>query len=335
MKFYVIAYGNTEDKRQGIFSIEFNKNNKLINLLDFYPTEDKPAGFIVNNNKMIMSSMNSESKKAYLTVLNIEKNGNLLKEKSYSQDYFYSYLDLSIDKNYLLGASFYEGIDSVFSIGDLTSPISTNIHEFRKRSDKPVQQACHSHFIGMTPDEKHIYSIDIGTDEVFLYNFERGVISLNKENSLDRPLGSGPRLMPFSNNGNFAYLLNELDNKINVFSYEKGGFKEIQNISTLDKDFKGENTAAGIKISKDNKYLAITNRGEDSVVIYSVNSLDGTLELKDRTYTGKKPRDLEFIENDYIAVCSQDDSKIQIIEIGEKVLLLETFVSIPSPVFIR
>ena len=28
MKFYVIAYGNPEDKRQGIFSINFDKKTK-------------------------------------------------------------------------------------------------------------------------------------------------------------------------------------------------------------------------------------------------------------------------------------------------------------------
>ena len=53
MKFYVIAYGNPEDKRQGIFSINFDEKTKNIKLLNFYPTENKPASLIIKNEKIM------------------------------------------------------------------------------------------------------------------------------------------------------------------------------------------------------------------------------------------------------------------------------------------
>jgi len=80
--------------------------------------------------------------------------------------------------------------------------------------------------------------------------------------------------------------------------------------------------------------LAVTNRGEDSVVIYSIDREIGTLSLRDRVYTGKKPRDIGFVGDEYILVCAQDENKIQIIEIGDKTNILENFIEIPSPVFI-
>ena len=334
MKFYVIAYGNPEDKRQGIFSINFDEKTKNIKLLNFYPTENKPASLIVKNEKIIMSSINLETKKGSLSILDVKDDNNLVEEANYEQEYFYSHLDISKDGKYLLGASFYEGVDGIIDLDNLEKSISTHTHNFRKRADKPIQQACHSHFIGMTPDSKYVYSVDIGTDEVLVYDFKNGIITLNKEKSLDRPLGTGPRLMPFDKNGKFAYLINELSNEVNMFSYEDGNFTEIQTISTLAENFEKESTAAGIKISENNKYLAITNRGEDSVTIYSINSQLGNLSLKNRVFTGKKPRDIQFVGDDYILVCAQDENKIQIIEITEKSILLENSIDIPSPDFI-
>lgn len=334
MKLYVIAYGNNEDKRQGIFSIDFDEKQKEIKLLNFYPTENKPASLVVKNNKIIMSSINQETKKGLISLINISDDNTLIEEKNYNQDYFYSHLALSNNEKYVLGASFYEGVDGVISLEDLGKTISSHIHTFRKRTDKLIQQACHSHYIGITPDDKYIYAADIGTDEVLVYDFKDGIISINKEKSLDRPLGSGPRLMPFSKSGKFAYLINELSNEVNTFSYEEGNFTEIQTISSLSEGFEKESTAAGIKISENDKYLAVTNRGEDSVVIYSIDKVTGVLSIKDRVYTGKKPRDVQFVGDNYILVCAQDEDKIQIIEIGDKAIILEDSVGIPSPVFI-
>lgn len=334
MKLYVIAYGNNEDKRQGIFTINFDEEQKEIKLINFYPTENKPASLVIKNNKIIMSSINKETKKGLISLINISDDNILTEEKSYEQDYFYSHLALSNNKEYVLGASFYEGVDGVIALEALGKTISSHIHTFRKRTDKLIQQACHSHYIGVTPDDKYAYAADIGTDEVLVYDFKDGIISLNKEKSLDRPLGSGPRLMPFSKNGAFAYLINELSNEVNTFSYNDGIFTEIHTISTLSEGFEKESTAAGIKLSENDKYLAVTNRGEDSVVIYSIDRETGILSLKERVYTGKKPRDLQFIGDDYILVCAQDENRIQIIEIGDKAKLLETSLEIPCPVFI-
>lgn len=334
MIFYIIAYGNGTDNRQGIFVLNFDEEEKTIKLLSFYPTLNKPASFVIKDKKMFLSSINVENKKGFISIINIENDLEWVEEKTYEQEYFYSHLSLSKNGNYLLGASFYEGVDAVFSIENLVEPNSKNIHTFRKRTDKPIQQAPHSHYIGITPDEKYIYSADIGTDEVLVYDFQDGIITLNNEKTLDRSIGKGPRLMLFSANEKFSYLINELSNEVDVFSYKDGNFLEIQSISTLDKKFFGENTAAGIKVSENSKYLAVTNRGEDSVVIYDIDKITGLLSFKARIYVGKKPRDIAFAGDSYILVCAQDDNKIEVIGISEDSCLLNINVEIPCPVCI-
>lgn len=333
MEFFVMAYGNDEDKRQGIFRLFFNKTSDTIEELNFYPMKNKTVFLVKKENKLITSSIEKESKQSYLTVYTIDSDNRLIEEKSVKQKYFYSHLALADNGKYLLGASFYEGVDSVFDINNLETPVSTHVHKFRKRSDKFLQQSCHSHYINITHDKKFVYSADLGTDEILVYDFSNGKFTLNPEKSLDRT--DGPRLMPFGRDGNYAYLLNELNSRINVFSYNNGIFEEIQNISMLAENYSGKNSAAGIKISENGKILAASNRGEDSVVIYDIDVNNGFLIFRDRIFTGRKPRDIEFMGNDYILVSAQDDNKIQIIKIGEKSVLLDNFYPIPTPTLIN
>ncbi|MCI0550060.1 MAG: lactonase family protein [Anaerolineae bacterium] len=63
--------------------------------------------------------------------------------------------------------------------------------------------------------------------------------------------GAGPRHLTFHPNGRFAYLINELDSTVTAYRYhsESGLFEELQIISALPEDFKGENLCADIHIS--------------------------------------------------------------------------------------
>lgn len=335
MKFYVISYGNEQDNRQGIFSCEFNQKDKTIVAINFYPTKEKPGSLVLLDELIIFSSINTETKKSYLTLLTSDENNNLYEKEKILQENFYSTLSITEDKKYLLGASFYEGIDSVFHINNLKNPESTFKHEFRKRTDLLIQQNCHSHFIGMTKDNKYIYSTDLGTDEILVYSFSEGQITLDKNLSLDRKLGDGPRLMPFGQTGEYAYLLNELSNRIDVFFYNNGVFSLIQEISTLKEDFHGTSSSAAIKISENGKYLAASNRGEDSIVLFDIDRGKGYLTLNRRIYCGKKPRDIEFLEDKYILVCSQDENRIELFDIDGVIENPINYLPIPTPVFIK
>jgi 6-phosphogluconolactonase len=77
---------------------------------------------------------------------------------------------------------------------------------------------------------------------------------------------------------------------ITVFSYDapSGVLTTKQTISTLPKDFKGENREAEVAIDAKGRFLYVSNRGYDSIAVYGINAEDGTLTFVQRVPSGGK-----------------------------------------------
>jgi 6-phosphogluconolactonase len=84
---------------------------------------------------------------------------------------------------------------------------------------------------------------------------------------------------------------------VTAFTYDAahGSLKEIQTISTLPKDFKGQNlSTAEAEIDPKGKFLYVSNRGPDSIAIFAIGG-DGKLKVVDIVSTqGKTPRNFKI-----------------------------------------
>jgi 6-phosphogluconolactonase len=70
--------------------------------------------------------------------------------------------------------------------------------------------------------------------------------------------GSGPRRLQLHPNGKFLYVNHETDSQVSVFEVNGGNLKEIQALSTLPAEHKGNNSTAEIQIDKEGKWLYVT-----------------------------------------------------------------------------
>jgi 6-phosphogluconolactonase len=105
--------------------------------------------------------------------------------------------------------------------------------------------------------------------------------------------GAGPRHFAIHPNHRWAYSINEILSTITAFRYDntRGTLSEIQTITTLPADFHGENTTAEIMIHPNGKFVYGSNRGNDSIAVYSVDRNSGKLTLVEHVPTqGKSPR---------------------------------------------
>lgn len=126
-----------------------------------------------------------------------------------------------------------------------------------KRQTKPyVHQAIFS------PDEKYVFTNNLGTDFVHAYRYNRDnkVNILTPVDSIRLKPGSGPRHLTFNGSGNMVYVVQEMDGTLSVLRFENEKLKLIQE-TTLDAAKKFENAAADIHFSADGKFLYATNRG--------------------------------------------------------------------------
>src|SRR5262249_1401831 len=157
------------------------------------------------------------------------------------------------------------------------------------------QAAPHAHFITADPANRFVLACDLGLDKVLVYRFAPQPLSLeaNDPSSVSIKAGSGPRHLAFHSNGRTVYVINELSSTVTTLSYDpgQGALNEVQTLSTLPENFTGENFCAEIQVHPSGKFVYGSNRGHDTVAIFSVESKTGKLTAVGYEPTrGKAPR---------------------------------------------
>jgi 6-phosphogluconolactonase len=134
---------------------------------------------------------------------------------------------------------------------------------------------------------------------------------LQKHNEMDVEAGSGPRHLIFNSNGQYAYLLNELNSTLHVYRYNPtaGTFHTSQIVSTLPESFAGENYCSDLHFSADEKYLYISNRGHDSIVCFNVSREGAQLTYQSHISSGGQyPRSFAVDPNGRLLVAAHQKS---------------------------
>ena len=120
--------------------------------------------------------------------------------------------------------------------------------------------------------------------------------------------------MTFHPNGQYAYLINELDATLTGFRYhpDAGTFEELQTVPALPEDFKVENLCADVHVSPDGKYLYGSNRGHDSIACFLIDEHTGQLTYRNHTPTGgREPRNFAISpDGDFLLVANQNTHNI-------------------------
>lgn len=188
-----------------------------------------------------------------------------------------------------------------------------------------------------TPDGKYVLSVDNGIDQVKIYRFNEKDQKLFQVDALRCDLESAPRHFRFSKDGRFMYLMYELKNVIDVYTYETGDrapvIEKIQTISTTSTRNPGNLTAAcAMRLSWDQKYIYCTNAGENTVSIYRRDEETGLLTmLCCLPISGEYPKDVAiFPDSRHIASINHDSGTITFFSVDyEKGLLVMSGRSIP------
>src|SRR5438552_8269338 len=157
------------------------------------------------------------------------------------------------------------------------------------------QDAPHAHFITPDPANRFALACDLGLDKVLVYRLDPNKAGLqsNDPPSISLRGGAGPRHLVFHPNGKVAYVINELDSTLTVFAYaaKNGALSELQTLSTLPDSFRGSNTGAEVQIHPSAKFVYASNRGHDSIAMFSVEPGTGKLTAAGHQSTqGKTPR---------------------------------------------
>jgi 6-phosphogluconolactonase len=184
------------------------------------------------------------------------------------------------------------------------------------------QKEPHAHDIVLTPDNRFAVVADLGLDKLLVYRFdlERGTLSPNDPPSGSVKPGSGPRHIALHPNGRWAYVISEMANTVTAFDWDgaKGSFHEVQTVSTLPKDFTGENTTAEVAVDAKGRFLYGSNRGHDSIAVYAIDPAKGMLTLiEDVPTLGKEPRNFALDPTGaYLFAANQNSNTVVVFRVN-------------------
>ena len=225
---------------------------------------------------------------------------------------------VSVNQNgYVLAANYTGGSVALLRIDDsgkLSDTLDVQQH-FGSGPIKARQATPHVHSAFFEPGSDRIFVADLGIDQVSVYKID------SKNSKLIKPSfpaiiltpGSGPRHLAFHPTVKVVYVVNEIASNISVVTLNKdGSFTTVETVSALPPGYDKPNTCADIHISRDGRFLYASNRGLNSIAIFSVDPKNGRIvQIGQELTRGDGPRNFTLSpDENYLLVANQNTQDI-------------------------
>lgn len=302
---------------KGVYQLELDTDNQKLKNLEFVGSAIDPTYVAESKQKRIYA----------ITKVRDDNNGNVTggfyewdgTNDNYplapiagihDQETSPAYIAVDDARKLVFTANYHAGIISTYKIADDGSiSLADRIMDkgtlgFRKEQ----QDGPHPHYIDLTPDNR-VVVVDLGIDKVFIYDVsEAGKLTPVSELRMED--GYGPRHITFDEKKHVAYLVGELSSNIAVLDYDaKNGQLSLRNIlSTIPDDWTEHNGAAAVRQSSDGKFVYVSNRGNNTIAVFSSDE-KGDLKLIQRISTeGDFPRDFNLSDDESFVICLNQNS---------------------------
>ena len=243
------------------------------------------------------------------------------------------HLSTDVDDKYIFVSGYHDGKITVLrlhedgSVGDIVDEVyHKGLGSIAERNFRP-----HVSCTRTTPDGHFVMAAALGIDQVKIYPFDDKDETLNLVDMISCKINSAPRFFEFSKDGKYLYLMYEMKNVIDVFSYEaKPGcrvpsIEKIQTVPTTGSSKSSELTAAtALSFSADDKFIFVSNAGDESVCLYERDADTGLLKEKMcLPISGEYPKDIAvFADNKHIASINHESGTITFFKIDYKTGLI-------------
>lgn len=250
------------------------------------------ASYGVYSPKLKRHYVVNEQQNGLIGVYQVATNGSKWTKKGEvsSQGSSPCYISLDATESYLAVANYGSGNIAVYKLDAKTGlPLEPAIVKQNSGSGPNAdrQQGPHAHWVKFSVDQKYIYSVDLGTDEVIGYSFDAasGAVG-DKFVAYKCEPGFGPRHLSLHPSGQVAHILGELENAlITLRPKGDGTFEDVQYIKTLPADFTGTSFAGHIAMNDLGNILYVSNRGHNSIAVFGLDTT-GRLALLQIIPTG-------------------------------------------------
>ena len=350
---YVGTY--TSDKSKGVYLFQLRTENQAVTLapLGLAAETQSPSFLEIDFRRRLLFAVNEIGQfdgkpTGAVTAFSIDRESGKLTPLNQQPSMGSGPCHLVLDRTrrYLLVANYGSGSVSVLPVAaDGRLGAASDVVQHTGSSVNPDRQkGPHAHCVTMEAGNRFAFVCDLGLDKVMVYRFDSEHGKLTPHDPAFAPLkpGAGPRHMVFRPDGRFAYVVNEMSSTVTAFAYASGSgvLKEIQTVSTLPAYFTGDNTTAEIDVHPSGKWLYVSNRGHNTVVLFDIDRAKGTLTYVEEQVTrGSKPRHFGIDPSGrLVAIGNQDSDTIVMAQIDSgngRLKPSSALVPAPSPVCMK
>lgn len=297
---YLIAGTYTGGKSKGIYVYSFNTTTGTADSVSMIEASNPSFIAVAPDQKYIYAvhENGKDGKGGSISAYGFNKGTGqlrLINTQSTEGDYP-CYVEVDKTGKWVFAGNYGTGNFTMFAVDDTgaLAPATHKISHHGTGADPKRQEGPHVHSTNISPDNKFLYVPDLGIDKVMIYAFDATKGSLDPAPAVDaesRP-GSGPRHMAFHPAKPWVYLIEEISGTVVTYSYQGDRFKELQRVSSLEKNTSGDAGSADIHVSPDGLFLYASNRGEyNNIAIYRIDQKAGTLaSIGFQPVLGKGPR---------------------------------------------
>ncbi|MFL5568087.1 MAG: lactonase family protein [Gemmatimonadaceae bacterium] len=206
------------------------------------------------------------------------------------------------------------------------------------------QSAPHAHCILTDPTNRFVLAADLGADRVFVYRLDidgKSMLRVEGGDAVMRP-GAGPRHLTFHPTLPIVFVANELDSTVASlrFDAERGALSQLDVRPTVPAGWRGTNYPADIHVASSGRTVYVSNRGHNSIAVFSVAASTGALRLEQVISTeGDWPRNFTLDPTErWLLVANQKSGSIVVFSRDEdsgKLTLTRQRIALPSPVCLR
>lgn len=219
---------------------------------------------------------------------------------------------LSVDPSgrWLAVANYGSGTVSVHPLGDdgaVGEAADTAAHT-GSGPDASRQEGPHAHLAlfaarGTVSGAAVLHVVDLGTDEVVTYHVDTATGALTRASAVSVEPGTGPRHLVHHASG-LSFLAGELDTSVTVLrrALDDGAMTVVGRVPGLAGEpagpgsLDGANYPAAITLSPCQRYLYLSNRGQDVITSYRVAGGDPKATA-DTPTGGGTPREIRFVRH--------------------------------------
>lgn len=259
----------------------------------------------------------------------------------------FAHLSLDRTSRFLAASRYNDGNAAIFPLSSdgHVQPVSSQVQHQGSGPVAGRQDRAHVHSVNFDLGNHFAIVADLGTDEIWSYRFDAsaGKLTPNSPAFVRVPPGSGPRHFAFHPTGKFAYAVCELNATVISYNYDatRGTLSQTQVTTLLPDSIVGQRAAAEVVVDRAGKFLYVSNRGYDALLVYAINATTGQLTFVQRLHDGVLaiPRNFAIDPTGRWLVCAaQNSNAVTVYAIDAQTGRLtrtSSQITVPQPVCVR